>query len=227
MEIKKHLRWALLGIVALVLPVSQANAATPEVDLVSGSFPVSGIAMLGYGTLTTTSGATIQCTSGAGTGVATSKTTGEGSYTLSGCKASNILPCTTAGYSTGTIKLETLTLHLVYLDENHTKPGVLVTPPASGVFAEFTCTGIKVKITGNGILGELTAPQCGQTTNTASVWTQQVSQGVQKYQQVEETGTTYDLSATIGSEPPVTAAINSIIQTKAEREGTLTCPEQK
>jgi len=218
---------AALALVALVVAAAapMATAATPEGDPESGKFPVSATATSGPSKMSTSLGS-ITCTSGSGTGQANSKTTGEGSYTMSGCNDPFGGSCTSTGQSAGTIKLETVTLDLVYLDENHTKPGVLATPPASGVFAKFSCKNIgNVEVKGNGVLGALTSPSCGQKSKTATVAAEIVS-GVQKYQQIEETGTHYDMTAFLLGSSATAATEWSVTGTSSEAS-TLTCPEQK
>lgn len=206
----------------------QAVAATPEVDLVSGSFPVPALALFSGGNLSVANGVTVSCVNGTGSGQLTSSTTAEGSVSFGGCQLAGLgAKCTTDGQPTGTIKLEPLTVHLVYLDEDHTKPGALLTPPASGRFTQFKCFGINVEVTGNGVLAQVTSPGCGATASSTTAQAQATAHGTQKYLQVEETGTAYDLKATIGAEAPETAAISGGITFVAEREGTLTCPEQK
>jgi hypothetical protein len=216
-------RGMILALLATAFLAPQAAAATPEMTPVSGGFPVSVLGFFGGGNLTTVGGSSITCINGAGGGQITSKTTGEGSYTLGGCKSSSF-SCTSPGQSTGTIKIQTMTMDLVYLDAAHTNPGVLAKPPAGGVFSEFTCAFVKVVVTGNGVLGKVTSPKCGATSGTASVSLEAAGTGVQKYKQVEEAGTVYNLIATVGGTPEE-AALTLGISGTAEREGTLTCPK--
>jgi hypothetical protein len=226
MDIKKHL-FAMTA-VAFAALAPQAAAATPEIDPVTGGFPIAALASTGAGQLTTAAGSAVTCTTGGGSGQVTSSTTGEGSYTLQGCQLTGLgAACTSPGQTSGTIKLETMVMHLVYLDEKHTKPGVLATPPASGVFAKFTCALFyNVEIKGNGVLGEITTPKCGEAASKSTALLQTVAAGTQKYTQVEETGTVYDLTATINGGAPETAGLSVGITGIAQREARLTCPDQ-
>lgn len=216
-------RGVILALLATAFLAPQAAAATPEMTPVSGGFPVPVVGFFGGGWLTTVGGNQVTCGNGAGGGQITGKTTGEGSYTLGGCK-SGFLSCTSPGQSTGTIKIQTMTMDLVYLDAAHTNPGVLAKPPAGGVFSEFNCSFVKVQVKGNGVLGKITSPKCGETSGTASVSLEAVETGVQKYKQVEEAGTVYNLIATVGGTPEE-AALTVGLSGTAEREGTLSCPK--
>jgi hypothetical protein len=228
----KKRTWLLLPLVILATTglTPRAIAATPEIDLVSGEFPVSAVGHLVGGSFSTAEGLTIGCSTSAGTGKATSKTTGEGSYGFTGCKDSIFgSSCTSPGRPAGNILLQGLTMHLVYLDHNHTRPGVLTTPPAGGVFAKFTCVGgfYTIEVKGDGVLSEITAPKCGATSQVATSVARTLSHGVQEYRQVEETGTVYDMTATVNAGAPQTAGLSASVTATAERAGTLTCPEQK
>jgi hypothetical protein len=208
----------------------QAIAATPEGDPAGGKFPVAGTATSGKSVMSTASGMTVECTAGKGSGQATSKTTGEGSYSLSGCTTVILglpISCTSAGQPSGTVVTGVSVTHLIYLDENHTKPGVLATAPASGVFAKFTCGMVTVEVKGNGVIGEFTAPLCGQTSKTGTVVTQTSSHGTQKYRQIEETGTQYDMTASVNGGAFETVGTDWTVTGTAAEQSTLTCPEQK
>lgn len=226
MNVTKSFGRMVLIVLAFAVSASQATAATPEGDPEGGVFPVAATASSGASVMSTASGLTVSCTSGTGTGTATSKTTGEGSYVLHGCKENVFgVQCTSPGQPNGTIKLATATAHLVYLDEKHIKPGVLATPPASGVFATFFCTGlIHVEVKGTGIMGEIAFPACGQTSNTATVITQMTEHGIQKYRQIEETGTIYNLTASINGGAFQSVGTTWTVTGTSEKQGTLTCP---
>lgn len=212
----------MLGVAFVAaMSASGALAATPE-----GHPLASATATSAGSVFSTANGTSITCNSGAGSGNATSSTTGEGKYMLHGCKGPLGLNCTSAGQPVGTILLEPVTLHLVYLDENHTIPGVLATPPASGVFAKFSCFGLSLEVKGNGVLGRITAPKCGEKSTTGTVVTETTAPGTQKYLQVEETGTIYDMTVKIGASPE-TAATSWTVTGNSSGPVTLTCPEQK
>jgi hypothetical protein len=227
MNRRKYFLGIALGMLALGAVASQAVASTPEVDPLSGKFPVAGTGTSGKSVLSTASGTRIECTSGKGSGQATSKTTGEGSYTLSGCTTIILgfpVSCTSAGQPSGTIATGLSVSHLVYLDAAHKKPGVLATPPTGGVFAKFTCAMVTVEVKGNGVLGETTAPLCGQTSKTGTLVAQTSAAGTQKYRQVEETGTQYDMTVSMNGGAFETAGTDWTVNGTAAEEGTLTCP---
>lgn len=227
MNLRNYLLAITFGAFIVGTAAPKAMAVTPEADPASGKFPVAATATSGPSRLSGSFG-TVECTSGSGTGQATSSTTGEGSYTLHGCTSPLGTSCTSAGQPSGSIKLETVILHLVYLDENHTKPGILATPPASGVFATFACAFLgTMEVKGNGVLSEITAPQCGQTSTTATSVAEGSQTGVQKYRQVEETGTQYDMTASISGGTPSTVATTWTVTATSSEQVTLTCPEQK
>jgi hypothetical protein len=233
MDIKKLLLPAAPVWVALSLVAPSASAATPEADPLFGA-TITAVAASGESALSTASGMTISCSSGSGTVQSSGKTTGSAAYVLHGCKETATIfkfSCTSEGQPAGTVKLATATGHLVYLDENHTRPGVLATPPENGVFAKFSCAGgfSSVEVKGNGILGEVTAPACGQTSSASTVVTQTSSHGVQKTRQIEETGTVYNLTASINGGPFESVGTTWSVTATATggNEATLTCPEQK
>ena len=224
MNFKKCL--TLMALMTLVLAVTapRAFASTPEGDPESGKFPVKGTATSGVSRLSSANGTTIECSKGSGSGQATSSTTGEGTYKLEGCKSS-LLSCTSAGQPSGTIQLETAVTHLVYLDALHTIPGVLATPPASGVFAKFTCGGIvTVEVKGNGVMGRITSPKCGEKSKTSTVVAETVAAGTQKYMQVDGTGTKYDMTVSLNGGTFETAGTDWTVTGTAAENVTLTCP---
>jgi hypothetical protein len=229
MDIQRAVGLLALVIFACAIFVSQASAVTPEADY--EKLPATAIGESGVSALSTASGGTVSCTSGTGSGESTSSTTGTGSYILHGCfeKITGFnFSCNSEGQSGGTIKLPTVTGHLVYLDEAHTIPGVLATPPANGVFIKFTCTPlITIEVKGNGVLGRISAPKCGETSTKGTVLTEITSHGVPKYKQVEETGTVYGLTASTNGGAPVAAATTWSVTGTSNQPVTLTCPEQK
>ena len=225
MSIKKKVASMVLVALAVAVMAPQAMAVTPEVHPVEGGFPLKA-AGLGSGASLTTASTTISCTSGTGEGQATNETTAEGSAVLHGCTGPLGAACTTAGQPAGTIVIATSIAHLVYLDEAHTKVGSLTTPPASGVFAKFTCLGIVVEVKGNGLLSEITAPKCGEKSKTGTTVATSTSPGVQKYTQIEETGTVYKLESKTGGGEFVAASLDGTVTGTPEREFFLTCPGQ-
>lgn len=229
MNSKRVLISLWLAALALTVAASVAQGATPEGDY---NPPGTATFTSGESRLSLADGTTISCESGSGSGEATSKTTGTASYILHGCHENATIfkfKCTSEGQPSGTIKLATVVTHAVYLDEAHTKPGALATPPAGGVFAKFTCAGgfSSVEVKGNGILGEVTSPKCGESSKTGGGKTVTKSHGVQAVQQVEETGTVYNLEASVGGKAFQSAGTDWTVTGNANQSVTFTCPEQK
>jgi hypothetical protein len=227
MDIKRTLMLMLANALALAMVASPASAATPQADIIGTatatfSSPESSLSLA--------DGTTISCTSGTGTGESTSSTTGTATYLLHGCRELATVfrfSCASEGKPAGTIAIAPVVTHSVYLDELHTKPGVLATPPASGVFAKFTCAGFAtVEVKGTGILGEVTSPKCGATSKTGTGITATKSHGVQALQKVEETGTAYNLTASLNGGAFQSAATTWSVTGTANQNITLTCPEQ-
>jgi hypothetical protein len=214
-------------VLAAVAPV-HAFAVTPLMDPASGKFPVSALGTSGGGELRVTGQeSAVRCGKVVAAGKITSATTGEASASFGECSTAGTA-CTTSGQASGTITLANQVTHLVYLDENHTKVGTLATPPAGGVFAKFTCFFglVSVEVKGNGLLAEVTSPKCGATSTTATA-VANATGPVQQYQQVEETGTVYHLSASVNGGPFEEAALSAGLSGTASENVTLTCPEQK
>jgi hypothetical protein len=228
MDIKNTLISTAFIALGLAITAPSALAATPEGDY--EKLPATATFSSGKSTLSLADGTTISCESGTGNGssLAGSKTTAEAAYTLHGCHEEATIfkfKCTSAGQPAGTIQLGTVVTHAVYLDEAHTRPGVLATSP----FVKFTCAGgfSTVEVKGNGVLGEVTSPKCGATSKTGTGKTETKSHGVQAVQQVEETGTVYNLEASLGGGAFQSAGTTWSVTGTANQNVTFTCPEQK
>jgi hypothetical protein len=227
MDFKRMLISLWLAVLALAVAAPVALGATPEGDY---NPPGTATFTSGESKLSLADGTTISCASGTGNGEATSKTTGIAAYKLHGCKERMTgfnFACTSAGQPSGTIQLPTVVTHAVYLDEAHTKPGVLAT--MTGVIIKFTCAGgfASVEVKGNGILGEVTSPKCGEASTIGTGKTETKSHGVQAIQQVEETGTVYNLEASLGGKAFQSAGTDWTVTGIANQIPTFTCPEQK
>jgi hypothetical protein len=195
---------AAVSAAAAVLPAA-AVAIVPLHSI--GPVPETGSTTGGAGKLSTPSGLTVSCNEFKGSGTATTTTQGTGRLTFSNCKESLFgSSCTSTGEVSGSITTEVLSSELATLQRTgETKvPGVLVKPPMTGVYAAFVCGGglVNVTITGNGVLGRITAPACGASGKTGTVAFEATAHGVQKYKTLEGTSTEYSLAK--GSE---TAAI--------------------
>jgi len=219
---------AALGfaLLAIAIAATSASAVTPEVD--GGGTEATGLA--GASTMAMTGEPTVTCESSDAKGTRISSTTSEGILLMTGCHTTVFgftVNCTSEGRVKGEILIQASVQHLVYLDENHTKVGALATPPASGVFTKFVCAGISsIEVKGNGVLGEVTAPKCGEASKGATV-VATATGSTQTYRQVEETGTFYELKAATNGGEFKPAGTTWTVKGESTVAGTLTCPEQK
>jgi hypothetical protein len=136
-----------------------------------------------------------QCSSSSAAGTVLTESTAQVKLTLHGCKLTTFWNCQSAGQETGTIVTNVLSGKLVYLDAAKTKFGVLWTPPASGVVAQFTCAGglASAVWSGNGIISQITEPALNVqserfTFNFVGV------EDTQQYEQIEGAGLHYSLT---------------------------------
>jgi hypothetical protein len=213
-----------LAAVSAVMFAVPAVASAGEWEIDSGKLPLSFTASGGEATLTQEGVATkVICTANTGSGKYASKTTGEQlTLTFPGCKENVVnTSCTTADQTAGTIKTTDLTFHNIMIASTAQKaggtPGILVTPNA-GHFASFTCDFgfMSVEVTGNGIIGDISAPKCSESTKTATLTFESSATGVQKYTQVTTEGIKFDLDA----------KENGTSRTASEdASGTLSFPE--
>lgn len=192
----------LVGLAALcaMLALPAFASATPaHLDKVpEGSFTAHG----GHLQLSRASGEIYTGATTTGVGTFESTTTGRIQLTFHAVKNSIGVNCQTAGQPTGTILTTELTFHLVMLATN--VPGILITGgPTPGEpgwghhFADYNC-GIffpTVQWKGNGILGTITAPECGRRSSTATVSLEAIEAGVQKH--TVYTGVNYRLESSI------------------------------
>jgi len=153
----------------------------------------------GAAELTTVGGTKVTATATTGKNIFETSTTGTTELTFTGSSSFGF-PCTSAGQPSGTITTATQPFHLVTLPGK--VPGILITPPANGVFAEFTCAGfLTAVVKGNGIVGTITAPGCGGSATTSTSSFEKVATGVQKHKKVEGTETEYHLTSSINGGP--------------------------
>jgi hypothetical protein len=187
---------ALTALAFAALP-AVASAGTPETHCSGSPSPTCEIEISGGAAeLTRTANALkIQCSSMTGTGVM-STTGGSIALTFHGCKESLFkTTCSTSSTSApGTIVVTNLPYDNIYTTDNKTSPGVLVTPTAStSHFASFTCINGSHTVSGNGVIGSLSAPKCGEAAASLTLGFTQASQGHQTHKQITGTGTIYDL----------------------------------
>lgn len=195
---KKMILLALAAVSAVVLALPAMASAMIPLHLnptPAGSKTIDGV---GSAVLSTSGGTTTTCTGfGGSASFEAGGTTGTMNLTFTGCKESVFgTSCNSSGAASGTIVTTSLPFHLATLAGK--SPGVLVTPNAGGAgnhFATFTCAGglVTVNVTGNGVLGTITAPACGTSSATATIKFEQSANGVQKHKTLEGTATEYSL----------------------------------
>jgi len=217
-----------------------AASAAPSVDFSVENPTFSGT--FGEATLTAVGQEEIVCTSENhvnGSWETTNKvgTTGHISLTFTHChpKETPGIACTTSGQASGVITTGSSLFHLVYITSDINTPstmltkvpGLLVTPPSGGTFAEFNCSFlVHLKIAGTGIIGKVTAPTCGSAASGSStVQFTSASTGKQTYQLAEGNATTYHLTSSLNSGSAVEASedVESTTTLAGGATGQLTC----
>lgn len=169
----------------LALPAS-ASAGEWKTVPASGNFPLKFTGKAGAVKMSDTVAGFLSCASLTGSGEYTTQTTGFVSWTLQNCvDVETGTPCTTSGQAPGTIVLPTAPFHNVYLEPNKTTPGTLTTVPVGG-WGKFTCNGgsLLVEIGGNGLIGDLASPKCGETTAAATLVYEAKASGEQKWKTI-------------------------------------------
>lgn len=163
-----------------------------------------------------------QASNNADVGMMSSSTEMEVKFTFQGCHAGSV-KCTTKGQEKGTIVTSALLGKLIYLDAKHTKFGMLFTPPASGVFAEFSCSWLlNMVVRGGGWIGQITKPKLNESSEKFRLTFGQTAAGHQQYQQVEEAGVHYHLEDSLNSGTFAEMALTGeSIGTLAAGEGTF------
>jgi hypothetical protein len=205
-----------------------ASAGAPELDSTSLNAG-KPLAFTHSGTtseLLASGEATIKCTSSKGSGRYTNKTTGEIELTFSGCTGDLGLlhpECHSTGQASGVITTGTSVFHNVYLTDDKTTPGILITPPTSGIFYTKICAGFyNYEVKGNGYIGDLDSPKCAGNSTTGTLNFTATS-GSQTYKQSTATGTVYDLTSTTEGGSSTTATeVRKETLTFAEAV-TMTC----
>jgi hypothetical protein len=189
---------AAASVAAFALP---ATAMAEDVPLHVVPAPVGAKTIDGEGhaTLTSTIFGTenVTCTASSGTATFTTSTTGTLQQKFTGCTQGSA-KCTTSGQPEETITTQTLEFHLLTVEDTATHatgPGVLVTPSAKNGFATFTCGFITTTVGGNGLVGTIKSPKCGEESNEATIEFSSSSKGVQTHKTVVGTETEYSLEA--------------------------------
>jgi hypothetical protein len=208
----KKMMLLALAVSASLLALPALAAATPAHMKPTANFTVSGLNSV----LKTTAGGVTNGKSVTGNGSFENTTTGTVNLTFHGVQSENpVTNCASTGQGHaliaggGTVTTTNpLPFHLIMVETN--KPGILLTPNAqTGIFAHFACAGglVNVTVTGNGIIGTITSPECGKASNTAKLKFESSSPGHQKHRLW--TGTSYDLHTTANSGAPSTFSLDA------------------
>ena len=220
---KKLMLGALAALCAmLVLPAFAAATPAHVTPAPEGNATVAG----GASALSRVAGGGTTGTKTAGTATFENSTTGKLKLTFTGVKSSIGTNCTNTGV-TGEVTTTELTFHIVMVDA--TTPAIIITGnktvgtagtegegPWGHHFVDFGC-GIfipTVQVRGNGVLGKITAPECGKKSNTATVKFEPTEKGSGIQKITSWTGTNYDLESSIGEGAYSTSAM--------EAEATIT-----
>jgi hypothetical protein len=207
---------------ALFAMPAVASAQSWHLDATS-SFSLSGSG----GSPTSTAGTKITCTGTSGSGTFSTTTEGTISLTFSGCKEGFGLACTTAGQASGVIT-GTAKFDAIMVSSTATKaPGVLLTPdtsnePTPGLkeFNNYSCFGITVRVFGKGVIGTISAPECGKASTTATLVFASSATGVQADQ--TWTGSSFDLTSNLTSSHPTTS-FDGVTTLTFPAARTMTC----
>jgi len=223
---KNKIMLLALGLLALVFAAMPAMASAGAWELDSKSLPLHFTTSGGHSELRASGEPTITCTSNHGTGKYTTKTTGDIELTFEGCTGNLgfLHPeCHSSGQANGVITTAESEFHNIYLTDAKTTPGVLVTPPSSGVFATIVCAGFSViQVKGNGVIGHLESPKCG-ASSTSGILNFTATGSAQTYKQSTATGTSYNLTSTTEGGSPVEASEVAKGTASYEESVTVTC----
>jgi hypothetical protein len=219
---KKMMLLALAVAALFALP----SAASAQEIHFSGVTTFTGAG--GAGSLSATNEPKISCTKTEATGGFNtgSSTTGIVTLDFSGCTAEFLGikgNCNTSGAASGTIA-DKGTFHLITFvnSKSEKKPAILVTPET----ATLICAGFsRIDVTGNGIIGTITSPKCGESSTTMTV-VFEAEGSTQKH--LEYTGVKYDLQAHTENaageiSSTATAGLAGTVTLNSATSGTLDC----
>jgi hypothetical protein len=203
---KKMMALAFACAALFALPAT-ASAQTAHLSATT-TFSVTGSG----GTLTSTSGTSINCTSTTGSGTFSTTTSGSVSLLFHGCNAFGF-PCTSPGHSSGTITTSnSFNGIMVSAGTSTGKAGILLTPTGAGTLTpslpshkfvtEFSCIVQSVKVYGNGAIGTI-EESCGTSSSTFRLNFESSLQGHQK--DLTWTGTTYDMISNVSASHPTSS----------------------
>lgn len=215
----KLLALAMIGAAWFVLP-AVASAGESQIHCVGGA-SCGKLTVSGQATLSVKGGLTVTCGSVTGTGEGLTKTTGTIQLKLHECKE-NIFgtSCNGIGQPAGTVTFGLSTYHSIYTTDSKTAPGILMTPPSGGVYANFSCAGglSNHEVKGNGVIGSITTPACGGTSSFLTLSFQAGSHGFQDVTRNTATGTSFSLTDNGES-----AALKADLSVSYTTAATLTC----
>lgn len=214
MDIRRTLLAAALA--AFAFTAMPAMASAYEVDYENPEFTLeAGEIKL------TAGGSTVSCNSAAGTGEFENGKTALFEGLIFGCKSAGT-NCTSAGQSSGTVALTPLSRHI---GSSSGKPVAVITAN-EGHIATFTCAFglVKVEISGNGLIGEITGPGINEPSNGIEGKFETI-EGKQALTEADlgEGSETFGLEITIGAGEPEPVGIDCVGHgTFIEGEGQIT-----
>jgi hypothetical protein len=198
-----------LTVVAFAALPAVASAGEWKQDCPGGTATCTFTTSGGHAELRATEEPTITCTSSSGSGsVSSGGTTGTFGITFKGCTATLIFTfeCHTSGAASGEIKVASSVSHNIYLKDDKTDPGILVTPATTSI----VCGSFsQITVTGNGLVGDVTQA-CNSESSTLNINFEASPENAktQRYEQNTKTGTLYDLHmVTAGSATTHTATM--------------------
>ncbi|HET9199195.1 MAG TPA: hypothetical protein VFN92_13195 [Solirubrobacterales bacterium] len=212
-----------------------ASAGEWELDNSDATFQVTKVNSM---TLRAANGDVVICTELSGTGTYLSKTTGIITLDWSGCIENTFGTKCQSGATAGTVTLTNKTFHNVIIGEpvsdGATPIGLLLTidnasHAGGSPDVTFSCAGglLSVKLTGNGVIGELESPNCGTAGTTFNLNFEPATptSSLQKYRQITTTGTMYDLVSDIpsGGDSTSTSSLQETMQLHFAGSVTPTC----
>jgi hypothetical protein len=218
---KKMMLLALSAISAVMFVLPAAASANPPAHiegLKTLTFEVHATA----GSLSTTSGETVKCTTTTGSGKLETTTTGSFSLIFHGCTTETIfgtVSCTThtPAQPTGTIATTELKFHLFSGATATARPFILVTPnETTKTFAHFTCAGVNKTVEGTGLIGTITAPACDTSSNKATLDFNATAHGIKEHSSLTGVNYTFTSNGT-------TAAMDTTPTITFKESGFLNC----
>lgn len=213
---------AVVGALALVLSLAIAPAAAqagPSMDIEgSPQFIVEG----GLAKLRTNF--FIECLSVTGTGEFESATEGTIALAFHGCEArAPEIACTSAGQAKGTVTTTAVPFRLALVEAGGVAPAILI-GTNEGHFASYSCGAVPVALEGNGVIGQLTAPEYNEPSATFAFILRGVSEEEQEFTTLLGEEAEYGLEAIFGGGSTAPAVIEATPEARFAEggKGTLT-----